>query len=84
MSEDGADNSDRKNDGFDSDNENSKIKWQTLEHHGMTFPPAYQRLPDGVRLKNKKTGEVIELDQEIEEYATWFAPMEGSEFGDNP
>ena len=50
----------------------------------MTFPPAYQKLPDGVRLKNKKTGESIELDQETEEYATWFAPMEGSEFGDNP
>ena len=50
----------------------------------MTFPPAYQRLPDGVRVKNKKTGEVIELDQEYEEYATWFAPMEGSEFGEKP
>ena len=30
------------NDQGDSDeDEDSKIKWQTLEHHGMTFPPPY-------------------------------------------
>jgi len=34
--------------GSDSDEEGGKTKWTTLEHKGMTFPPAYKPLPASV------------------------------------
>ena len=45
----------------DNSTGNSKTKWKTLEHHGMTFPAAYKPLPPGVRVKYAKTGEKIEF-----------------------
>lgn len=35
--------------------EDTKVQWKSLEHHGVTFPPAYERLPDHVFLKVKAT-----------------------------
>ena len=49
------------------------MKWKTLEHHGVIFPEAYQPLPKHVRMKNKETGEAIELPVELEEPAVWWA-----------
>lgn len=49
----------------------------------MTFPPSYKRLPADAFVKIRATGEKVELDELTEEYATWFAPMEESEFGLN-
>jgi hypothetical protein len=40
----------------------SKVKWHTLEHHGMTFPPAFKELPKDVNAKVRATGQIIELN----------------------
>ena len=47
----------------------------------MTFPPPYQPLPDGIRVKYKDSGKPLELNAELEEYATWWAEAEIQEFG---
>lgn len=63
----------------DSDNENggkTKIKWKSLEHHGVIFFPPYQ--PHGVKILHK--GAPIPLSQEQEEACNWWAQIEGSEF----
>ena len=57
------------------------MKWETLEHNGVLFPPPYtpHRVPllyDGVE---------VELSDEAEEVATFYAAMlEAKEFVDNP
>lgn len=33
--------------------EDSSVKWQTLEHNGVYFPPPYQSLPSHVKMKYK-------------------------------
>ena len=57
------------------------MKWQTLEHHGMTFPPAYKPLPTGVKLFAKAGKQKIDLSLPMEELATWWAIEEQTEFG---
>ena len=59
----------------------NKSKWKTLEHHGMTFPQAYQPLPTNVRVKNKKSGKAVDLNLEAEEAACWWSLDETKEFG---
>lgn len=58
--------------GSDSDEEGggkNKIKWRTLEHHGVIFFPPYK--PHGVKLLHK--GKPIDLSQEQEEVCNWWA-----------
>ena len=47
------------------------VKWQTLEHGGVLFPPEYT--PHGVKLKYD--GVPVDLEPEQEEVATMFAAM---------
>ena len=56
----------------DSDQE---IKWHSLEHHGVLFPPSY--VPHGEPLIYK--GERLELEAEAEEIATFYASKLGTE-----
>ncbi|KAJ5571306.1 DNA topoisomerase I domain 1 [Penicillium sp. DV-2018c] len=49
------------------------IKWTTLEHNGVVFPPEYQVLPENVKMKYD--GVPITLQPEAEEVATFFGSM---------
>ncbi|EFX03181.1 topoisomerase 1 [Grosmannia clavigera kw1407] len=53
--------------------EDDSIKWTTLEHNGVVFPPPNQSLPKHVRLYYD--GAPVELHPEAEEVATFFGSM---------
>ena len=58
-----------------------KQKWETLEHNGVLFPPAY--VPHRIPLLYD--GEGLTLSEEAEEVATMYAAMsELTEFVSNP
>jgi hypothetical protein len=48
-----------------------QLRWQTLVHHGVLFPPEYE--PHGVKLLYD--GVPVDLTPEQEEVATFFAVM---------
>lgn len=52
------------------------VKWTTLEHHGVIFPPEYK--PHGVKMLYK--GKPVELTAEQEEVATMFAVMRETDY----
>ncbi|CAG8009240.1 unnamed protein product [Penicillium salamii] len=49
------------------------IKWTTLEHAGVVFPPEYELLPKNVKLKYD--GVPVSLEPEAEEVASFFGTM---------
>lgn len=49
------------------------IKWTTLEHNGVVFPPPYEPLPGHVKLKYD--GVPVTLHPEAEEVAVFFGTM---------
>ncbi|KAH9858421.1 hypothetical protein C2E23DRAFT_864375 [Lenzites betulinus] len=53
------------------------VKWTTLEHNGVYFPPPYERLPKHVKLKYD--GQPVDLPAESEEVAGFYAAMIGSQ-----
>lgn len=57
--------------------EDDSIKWTTLEHSGVLFPPEYEPLPKNVKLYYD--GTPLELHIEAEEAATFFGFMLNSE-----
>lgn len=62
------------------ENEDDSIKWTTLEHQGVLFPPDY--VPHGVKMKYD--GKPITLSPEAEEVASFFAALLESDHGKNP
>lgn len=56
------------------------IKWESLEHSGVFFPPEY--VPHGIRMKYN--GREIALEPEAEEVAGFFAAIIGTDFAKNP
>ncbi|KAG8469576.1 hypothetical protein KFE25_006031 [Diacronema lutheri] len=56
------------------------IKWRTLEHAGVLFPPHYE--PHRVPLVY--AGAPVALSAEQEECATWYAAMKDTDFGQDP
>ena len=62
----------------EDDEEDTKIKWKTLEHHGVRFPPFYQ--PHGVKLLHK--GKPLNLKPNQEEIATFWAAVVGTDFAE--
>lgn len=75
--------------GYDSDNwwqsqeqrqEDDSIKWETLHHAGVLFPPDY--VAHGIPLKYD--GKVIPLPPAVEEVATFFAAVIGTQYAENP
>lgn len=60
----------------DEDDEDSKIKWKTLEHHAVRFPPFYT--PHGVAPLHK--GKPLKLTPAQEEIATFWAQALGTDF----
>lgn len=53
--------------------EDDSIKWTTLQHNGVVFPPPYEPLPDNVKLIYD--GKPINLSIEAEEVAGFFGAM---------
>ncbi|KAL2263236.1 hypothetical protein VTK26DRAFT_7655 [Humicola hyalothermophila] len=53
--------------------EDDTIKWTTLEHNGVLFPPPYEPLPKNVKLYYD--GQPVDLHVEAEEVATFFGSM---------
>jgi DNA topoisomerase-1 len=49
------------------------IKWTTLEHNGVVFPPEYELLPQNVKMKYD--GVPVTLAPEAEEVASFFGTM---------
>jgi len=56
------------------------IKWRTLEHGGVLFPPPYA--PHGVPLLYD--GKEVALSPAQEEVATFYAAMKDTDFGQDP
>ncbi|KAM7350668.1 DNA topoisomerase 1 isoform 1-T3 [Cochliomyia hominivorax] len=54
------------------------VKWNTLEHKGPVFAPPYERLPKNVRFYYD--GKLMELSEETEECATFYAKMLNHEY----
>ncbi|KAH8676645.1 hypothetical protein BGZ60DRAFT_403016 [Tricladium varicosporioides] len=53
--------------------EDDSIKWDTLQHNGVVFPPEYERLPKNVKLIYD--GTPLTLSVEAEEIAGFFGAM---------
>ncbi|KAM0196631.1 hypothetical protein ACHAPQ_006478 [Fusarium lateritium] len=53
--------------------ENDDIKWKTLEHNGVLFPPEYEPLPKHVKMLYD--GQPVNLAIEVEEVATFWVAM---------
>ncbi|KAG6911134.1 hypothetical protein DXG01_003874 [Tephrocybe rancida] len=54
-------------------NEDGSIKWHTLEHNGVIFPPPYEPLPQHVKMKYN--GKEVELSSAAEEVAGFYGAM---------
>ena len=64
---------------LDEDRDQS-IKWSTLEHNGVFFPPPYE--PHGIQIKYN--GVSVKLEPEAEEVAGFYAAMLETDFAKNP
>ena len=56
----------------DADNDGSE-KWKTLVHSGVIFPPSYEPLPSGVKMRYN--GQSVDLPPEAEEVAGFYAAL---------
>ncbi|KAJ2865397.1 DNA topoisomerase 1 [Coemansia aciculifera] len=77
-SADGSDDSDNENDEFKwwlNNKDNTGPKWSTLEHFGVMFPPEYE--PHGLPLVYR--GQKLKMHPLVEEVATFFAALIGSD-----
>ncbi|RDB24933.1 DNA topoisomerase 1 [Hypsizygus marmoreus] len=54
-------------------NGDGSVKWQTLEHNGVIFPPPYEPLPKHVKMKYN--GKEVDLPPAAEEVAGFYAAM---------
>lgn len=67
----------------ESDKHDGIIKWKTLEHNGVLFPPPYAPLPADVKMKYD--GIPITLEPEVEEIACFFGEMlDATHYVENP
>ena len=85
---------------LDQDKMDTSIKWKTLQHAGVLFPPEYEPLPANIKMKyNGKSyssgrlrllclytvaGKAISLPPESEEVMTYFAAMKETDHAAKP
>lgn len=67
---------------WEAEDDNDEIKWNTLEHSGVIFPPEYEPLPKGVKLLYD--GKPVTLPLEAEEVAGFFGAMIQTDHAANP
>ncbi|KAG0047343.1 DNA topoisomerase 1 [Gryganskiella cystojenkinii] len=60
--------------------EDDSVKWTTLHHNGVYFPPEY--VPHGIKMKYE--GKSVTLAPEVEEVASFFGALLYTEHADNP
>lgn len=58
---------------WEEEKRDDNVKWTTLEHKGPVFAPPYERVPRNVRFFYD--GKPLELSEETEEAATFYAKM---------
>ncbi|TPX45423.1 hypothetical protein SeMB42_g02427 [Synchytrium endobioticum] len=61
-------------------NQDKSIKWTTMQHNGVVFPPPYE--PHSVKMLYD--GKEVELEPAAEEVATWYAALVGTVWDENP
>ena len=61
------------------ENRDDTIKWNSLVHNGVLFPPEYQ--PHGIKMKYK--GKEIDLSPNSEEVASFYAALIGTDWVNN-
>lgn len=59
-----------------------EVKWETLEHKGVLFPPPYEPLPSHVKLYYD--GKPVEMPLEAEEVAGFYGAMLETDHAKNP
>lgn len=62
--------------------EDDTVKWTTLKHNGVIFPPPYEPLPSHIKLYYD--GKPVDLPPEAEEVAGFFAALLESDHAKNP
>ncbi|KAH3688619.1 hypothetical protein WICPIJ_000393 [Wickerhamomyces pijperi] len=67
---------------WEEEDEDGSIKWKTLEHKGVLFPPEYETLPSHVKLYYD--GKPVDLPPAAEEVAGFFAALIETDHGKNP
>ncbi|PRT53702.1 DNA topoisomerase 1 [Wickerhamiella sorbophila] len=67
---------------WEEDPNDHSVKWETLEHNGVIFPPPYEKLPDDVKLKYD--GKKVDLPVEAEEVAGFYGAMINTDHAKNP
>ncbi|CAI1715794.1 hypothetical protein SEUBUCD646_0O01610 [Saccharomyces eubayanus] len=67
---------------WEKENEDDTIKWATLKHNGVIFPPPYQPLPSHIKLYYD--GNPVDLPPQAEEVAGFFAALLESDHAKNP
>ncbi|QLG74399.1 hypothetical protein HG535_0G02820 [Zygotorulaspora mrakii] len=67
---------------WEANNDDDTIKWHTLKHNGVIFPPAYEPLPSHVKLYYGN--QPVDLPVKAEEVAGFFAALLESDHAKNP
>jgi DNA topoisomerase I len=67
---------------WEENQNDGSVKWTTLEHNGVLFPPPYEPLPKHVKMKYD--GKEVTLPPEAEEVAGFFAALIEADHGNNP
>ncbi|KAI8883942.1 hypothetical protein K501DRAFT_332972 [Backusella circina FSU 941] len=60
--------------------QDGSVKWSTLQHSGVLFPPSY--VSHGIKMRYN--GKLIKLSPEAEEVASFFAALLETDHGKNP
>ncbi|SCU79491.1 LANO_0A06436g1_1 [Lachancea nothofagi CBS 11611] len=67
---------------WEKENDDESIKWTTLKHNGVIFPPKYDPLPSHIRMYYD--GNPVDLPPQAEEVAGFFAALLESDHAQNP
>lgn len=67
---------------WEEQDKDDTIKWTTLKHNGVLFPPPYEALPSHVKLYYE--GNPVDLPLEAEEVAGFFAHLLETPHAQNP
>jgi DNA topoisomerase-1 len=67
---------------WENQQDDDTIKWETLEHNGVIFPPDYDPLPSHVKLYYE--GKPVQLPPDAEEVAGFFGAMLETDHAKNP
>ncbi|CCH41928.1 DNA topoisomerase I [Wickerhamomyces ciferrii] len=67
---------------WEEQKDDDTIKWDTLEHNGVMFPPEYEPLPSHVKLYYD--GKPVDLPLAAEEVAGFFGALLETDHGKNP